>query len=332
MAVRDPTHQEPEPQSIRLAGGEGQRRVPLEHRLVDGPEHLHLKPVVHDRQRPHPDLLSRPHQRRERRGNALGRPRPGEAHHMKVQFHPILLVVRVLVEEGSGLVSAACGNRRAARRVGSARDEPGHARAPGAPRRPGAGSLHFGRLSAADPGRTRTACPAARRVGSTPSRDEAAPWPCCSSASHDCLAVFFGALSSGTTLVSLPHPGRGMDGSEYLAQIDRMCRLTGAASSSATAALVEPPLGRRSPRPPVRRLGVGRVRLPTRTPRAASCSSRRAAPASREASPSPSTPLTPTCAPCTAGSRRVTEPSCAAGSPSPTTWGSSVWPSTPSAR
>lgn len=58
------------------------------------------------------------------------------------------------------------------------------------------------------------------------------------SASHDCLAVFFGALSSGTTLVSLPHPGRGMDGSEYLAQIDRMCRLTGAASLVCDPALV----------------------------------------------------------------------------------------------
>ncbi len=54
--------------------------------------------------------------------------------------------------------------------------------------------------------------------------------PRCSSASHDCLAVFFGALSSGTNLVSVPHPARGMDGGEYLAQIDRMCGLTGATS------------------------------------------------------------------------------------------------------
>jgi acyl-CoA synthetase (AMP-forming)/AMP-acid ligase II len=47
-------------------------------------------------------------------------------------------------------------------------------------------------------------------------------------ASHDCLAVFFGALRAGHTLVSLPHPARGMDGTEYLAQIDRMCTQTGA--------------------------------------------------------------------------------------------------------
>jgi acyl-CoA synthetase (AMP-forming)/AMP-acid ligase II len=47
-------------------------------------------------------------------------------------------------------------------------------------------------------------------------------------ASHDCLAAFFGALRSGQTLVSLPHPARGMDGAEYLAQIDLMCRQAGA--------------------------------------------------------------------------------------------------------
>lgn len=47
-------------------------------------------------------------------------------------------------------------------------------------------------------------------------------------ASHDCLAVFFGALRSGQTLVSLPHPARGMDGAEYLAQIEIMCEQTGA--------------------------------------------------------------------------------------------------------
>ena len=47
-------------------------------------------------------------------------------------------------------------------------------------------------------------------------------------ASHDCLAVFFGALRSGQTLVSLPHPARAMDGPEYLAQIDRMCAQSGA--------------------------------------------------------------------------------------------------------
>lgn len=38
-------------------------------------------------------------------------------------------------------------------------------------------------------------------------------------ASHDCLATLFGAFRSGMTLVSLPHPARGMDAEEYLAQI-----------------------------------------------------------------------------------------------------------------
>jgi acyl-CoA synthetase (AMP-forming)/AMP-acid ligase II len=47
-------------------------------------------------------------------------------------------------------------------------------------------------------------------------------------ASHDCLATLFGAFRSGKTLVSLPHPARGMDAEEYLAQIDTMCHLTGA--------------------------------------------------------------------------------------------------------
>jgi acyl-CoA synthetase (AMP-forming)/AMP-acid ligase II len=47
-------------------------------------------------------------------------------------------------------------------------------------------------------------------------------------ASHDCLATLFGALRSGMTLVSLPHPGRGMDAAEYVAQIGRMCALTDA--------------------------------------------------------------------------------------------------------
>jgi acyl-CoA synthetase (AMP-forming)/AMP-acid ligase II len=46
--------------------------------------------------------------------------------------------------------------------------------------------------------------------------------------SHDCLATLFGALRSGMTLVSLPHPARGMDADEYMAQIGRMCALTGA--------------------------------------------------------------------------------------------------------
>jgi acyl-CoA synthetase (AMP-forming)/AMP-acid ligase II len=47
-------------------------------------------------------------------------------------------------------------------------------------------------------------------------------------ASHDCLAVLFGAFRSGLTLVSLPHPARAMDGNEYLGQIRTMCSLTGA--------------------------------------------------------------------------------------------------------
>lgn len=45
-------------------------------------------------------------------------------------------------------------------------------------------------------------------------------------ASHDCLATFFGALGTGHTLVSVPHPARGMDRAEYLAQIQRMCAQT----------------------------------------------------------------------------------------------------------
>jgi len=47
-------------------------------------------------------------------------------------------------------------------------------------------------------------------------------------ASHDCLATLFGAFRSGMTLVSLPHPARGMDAEEYLAQIGTMCALTDA--------------------------------------------------------------------------------------------------------
>jgi acyl-CoA synthetase (AMP-forming)/AMP-acid ligase II len=56
-------------------------------------------------------------------------------------------------------------------------------------------------------------------------------------ASHDCLALFFGALRSGQTLVSLPHPARGMDGTEYLAQINLMCQQTGASHLLCDAAL-----------------------------------------------------------------------------------------------
>ncbi len=47
-------------------------------------------------------------------------------------------------------------------------------------------------------------------------------------ASHDCLAVIFGALRTGCVLVSLPHPARGMGAQEYLGQITTMCAMTGA--------------------------------------------------------------------------------------------------------
>jgi acyl-CoA synthetase (AMP-forming)/AMP-acid ligase II len=65
-------------------------------------------------------------------------------------------------------------------------------------------------------------------------------------ASHDCLAMLFGALRSGVTLVSLPHPARGMEADEYLAQIGTMCALTGAThilcDPSLTALLSAAPL------------------------------------------------------------------------------------------
>ena len=60
-------------------------------------------------------------------------------------------------------------------------------------------------------------------------------------ASHDCLATFFGALQSGMTLVSLPHPARGMDAEEYLAQIRddvHPHRRTGLGVRARTAALL----------------------------------------------------------------------------------------------
>ena len=55
---------------------------------------------------------------------------------------------------------------------------------------------------------------------------------------HDCLATFFGALRSGCTLVSLPHPARGMDPGEYLTQIGGMCARTGATHLLCDAGLV----------------------------------------------------------------------------------------------
>ena len=48
------------------------------------------------------------------------------------------------------------------------------------------------------------------------------------SASHDCLAVIFGAWRAGITLVSLPHPARGMAPAEYQRQVEAMVALTGA--------------------------------------------------------------------------------------------------------
>lgn len=47
-------------------------------------------------------------------------------------------------------------------------------------------------------------------------------------ASHDCLAVIFAAFRSGVTLVSLPHPARGMGMDDYMSQITAMCTMTGA--------------------------------------------------------------------------------------------------------
>jgi acyl-CoA synthetase (AMP-forming)/AMP-acid ligase II len=46
--------------------------------------------------------------------------------------------------------------------------------------------------------------------------------------SFDCLSVVFGAWRSGMTLVSLPHPARGMKLDEYLDQIRMMCHIAGA--------------------------------------------------------------------------------------------------------
>ena len=65
-------------------------------------------------------------------------------------------------------------------------------------------------------------------------------------ASHDCLVTFFGALRSGMTLVSLPHPARGMDAEEYLSQIRTMCTLT-----HASALVCQPELAALFARAPV---------------------------------------------------------------------------------
>ncbi len=47
-------------------------------------------------------------------------------------------------------------------------------------------------------------------------------------ADYDCLALVFGIWRAGMTLVSLPHPARGMTPAEYMDQIDNMCSLVGA--------------------------------------------------------------------------------------------------------
>jgi len=48
--------------------------------------------------------------------------------------------------------------------------------------------------------------------------------------SFDCLAVAYGAWLAGLSLVSLPHPARGMPVEEYLAQIRSMCELAAASA------------------------------------------------------------------------------------------------------
>ncbi len=58
-------------------------------------------------------------------------------------------------------------------------------------------------------------------------------------ASHDCLATVFGAFRAGLTLVSLPHPARGMGIEEYLEQISVMCAMTDAGALLADPAYLE---------------------------------------------------------------------------------------------
>jgi acyl-CoA synthetase (AMP-forming)/AMP-acid ligase II len=58
-------------------------------------------------------------------------------------------------------------------------------------------------------------------------------------ASLDCLAVLFGAFRAGFTLVSVPHPARGMGVREYLDQIAIMCAMTGATHLLADPAYLE---------------------------------------------------------------------------------------------
>ena len=87
VAVRHAAHQQPEAQTVRLGRRERQGRVALEHRFFGRPEHLHLEPVVHDRQRPHPDGLRRLCQRGQGGPDRLGAAGPGEARYMDVEVH-----------------------------------------------------------------------------------------------------------------------------------------------------------------------------------------------------------------------------------------------------
>ena len=87
MAIGHAAHQEPEPQPFRLRCSKGEGRVALEHRLLRRPEHLHLEPVIHHRQRAHPNGLGRLGQGGEGRTDRLRAAGPGEAGHMDVQLH-----------------------------------------------------------------------------------------------------------------------------------------------------------------------------------------------------------------------------------------------------
>ena len=139
------------------------------------------------------------------------------------------------------------------------------------------------------------------------------------SASADCLAVIFGALRAGITLVSVPHPARGMGPEEYLAQTAAMCAVTGAShllvDRTQLGLLGTPPV-------PVHGFGEFRAADRRRGEEVAGrfvqfTSGSTGTPA---ASSSASTPSTPTWRRCSSGFRPAPAPSSAAGCPSPTTW------------
>ena len=161
VTVGHPAHQEPETQPLRLGRGERQRGVALEHRLLGRPQHLHLEPVVHHRQRPHPDRLGRLGQRREGRADGLGAARPGEARHMDIELH---VVLRLAGGEGSAPLgpwsSVRFGRERYCRPgmslvLDALRHAAGHE---------GQGALPLRRLPAPDPGRARRQFPPGRCV------------------------------------------------------------------------------------------------------------------------------------------------------------------------